>query len=417
MTLLWLAVVALIALALGLVLPPLFRSTAPTGASEGRATLARRVYADQLAQLERDLDAQALSPSDRAQAVEELQRQLLEEAAPPEAGTKPPRPWMAWGVALGLSLAVPAAALLLYLQVGDPRAAATLAAGASDMHERAGSGQDMEQAVARLAARLQAQPADAEGWVMLARSYDVMQRYDDAVKAYRTAIAQMPGQPGLLADYADALGSARNGDLSGPAQAAIDAALAIDPALPKALALAGMAAYQRGDVAAARGHWERVRGLLPPDSETARGIEANLAQLDAPPASPVAATTAAVATIATTPSGAKRIAGTVSIAPALRARVPAQATVFVVARAPSEGRMPVAVLRLQAKDLPTRFVLDDSLAMTPDRPLSRFSPLTVEVRVSASGQAMAQSGDLYGAAQQVTLGKDDVVLVVDKTVP
>lgn len=403
MTLLWLAVVALIALALALVLPPLFRATS-ADASESRAAAARRVYADRLAQLERDLDTQALSAPDRTQALEDLQRQLLEEAALPDAGTRPPRPWMAWGVALGLSISVPAAALLLYLQVGDPRAAAALAAGATDSHERAGSGQDLEQAVARLAARLQAQPADADGWAMLARSYEVMQRYDDAAQAYRSAIAQAPGQPALLADYADALGSARHGDLSGPVQEAIDAALAIDPAWPKALALAGMAAYQRGDLAAARLHWERVRSLLPPDSDTARDIEANLARLDAPSTPTPAAATAI----------APRIAGTVSIAPALRDRVPAQATVFVLARAPSEGRMPVAVLRLQVKDLPARFVLDDSLAMTPDRLLSRFSQLTVEVRVSASGQAMAQPGDLFGPAQEVALGQEHVTLVVNE---
>jgi len=399
MTALWLAVVALIAGVLALLLPPLFRSS---GSAEIRQALARRVYADQLAQLERDLDAQAANPGDRAQAIEELQRQLLEEAAQPEAAAPPARPWMAWGIALGLSVALPAAALLLYQQVGDPRAAAALAAGTASPHERAG--QDMEQVVARLAVRLQAQPADIEGWIMLARSYEVLQRYDDAVLAYRKAIELAPDQPQLLADYADALGSARQGDLGGPAQEAIDAALAVDPKHPKALALAGMAAYQRGDTAQARARWQAARELLPPDSEAQRSIDASLAHLDAPP--PASSPAPALA----------RIGGTVSIAPELRARVPPQATVFVLARAPSEGRMPVAVLRIAARDLPARFVLDDSLAMTPERPLSRFSPLTVEVRVSASGQAAPQPGDLYGAVRDVALGRDDVALLADEQV-
>ena len=397
---LWLAVVALIALALALVLPPLFRN--PGAMDVTRQALARRVFADQLAQLERDLDAQALNAGDRAQAIEELQRQLIEEAAQPTAASRPAKPWMAWGVALGLSLALPAGALLLYRQVGDPRAAAALAAGPASSHEQAG--QDLEQVVGRLAARLQAQPADIEGWIVLARSYEVLQRYDDAVLAYRKAIELAPGQPQLLADYADALGSARKGDLGGPAQEAIDAALAIDPQHPKALALAGMAALQRGDTAQARDRWEAVRSRLPPDSEALRGIEANLARLEAPPAS-------------SRPSAAARIGGTVSIAPELRDRVAPQATVFVLARAPSEGRMPVAVLRLSAKDLPARFVLDDSLAMTPERPLSRYSPLTVEVRVTPSGQATPQPGDLRGAARQVPLGQEDVVLVADELIP
>ncbi|WP_213958979.1 c-type cytochrome biogenesis protein CcmI [Variovorax sp. dw_954] len=396
---LWLAVVALIALALALVLPPLFRSTGTADIT--RQALARCVYADQLAQLGRDLDAQALNAGDRAQAIEELQRQWLEEAAQPAAATRPARPWMAWGVALGLSLALPAAALLLYQRVGNPRAAAALAAGPAGAHER--SGQDLEQMVAGLAARLQAHPADLEGWIVLARSYEVLQRYDDAVLAYRKAIELAPGQPQLLADYADALGSTRQGDLGGPAQEAIDDALAIDPQHPKALALAGMAAYQRGDTAQARVRWEAVRGLLPQDSEALRDIEANLAQLDPPKAS-------------TDPPVAAHVGGTVSIASTLRDRVPPQATVFVLARAPSAGRMPLAVLRLSAKDLPARFVLDDSMAMSPDRPLSRFSPLTIEVRVSISGQASPQQGDLYGAVRDVALGQDNLALLADEQV-
>jgi cytochrome c-type biogenesis protein CcmH len=395
MTALWLAVLALLALSLALVLPPLFRA-GDTGATE-RQSLARRVYADQMAQLERDLDARSLSPADRAQAIEELQRQLLEEAAQPAASARPARPWMAWGVALVLSIGVPAAALVLYQQVGDPRAAAALASAPAAAHER--EGQDMEVAVARLATRLQAQPADLEGWIVLARSYEVLQRFDDAVLAYAKAIELAPGEPQLLADYADAIGSARKGDLNGPAQSAIDAALAIDPQHPKALALAGMAAYQRGDMGAARKHWEQTLAVLPTDSEAVRGIEANLAQLGAAPT-----------------AAAPRIAGTVSIAPGLREKVGADATVFVLARAPSDGRMPVAVLRLTAKELPTRFVLDDSLAMTPERPLSRFSPLTVEVRVSASGQAAPKPGDLFGAPREARLGQDDLLLVADEQV-
>lgn len=397
MTALWLTVVVLIALALALVLPPLFKSHGAIGTTQ--QALARRVYADQLAQLAHDQDAKALDPADRAQAVEDLQRQLLDEAARPSAPTRPEKPWMGWGVALVLSLALPAAALLLYQQVGDPRAAAALAAAPAGSHER--PGQDLQQLVARLAARLQAQPADVEGWSMLARSYEVLQRYDDAVLAYRKAIDLAPGQPQLLADYADALGSARKGDLGGLAQDAIDAALAVDAQHPKALALAGMAAYQRGDAALARARWQAVRKLLPPDSEARRSIEANLAHLDAPSSS-------------SRPSAAAHISGTVSIAPELRNRVAPQATVFVLARAPSAGRMPVAVLRLSARDLPARFVLDDSAAMTPERPLSRFSSVFVEVRVSASGEAAPQPGDLYGVVRDVALGQDDIALLASE---
>lgn len=279
MTMLWLAAVALLVLALLCVVPPLVMAGA--GRALTRAEVSRRLHADQLARIEKDFQAQALSAQDRAQAIDELQRQVLQEAsqAAPRAGLAT-RPWMGWGVAGILSVGLPAAALLLYMQVGDPMAAATqmLAAQRAGSHE--GDGNEVEGMVSRLAARLRTQPGDVEGWIVLARSYEYLQRYDDAVAAYQKAMALAPGQPQLLADYADALGSARNGDLGGSAQEAIEAALAIDPDHPKSLALAGMAAYKRGDLAQARQHWEKVLAVLPAGSDAAQKIAADLAQLD-----------------------------------------------------------------------------------------------------------------------------------------
>jgi len=407
MTELWLAVVALLVLALLFMLLPLLRRGSPEAVAA--PALGRRVYADQLAQIESDVQARTLDPQERAEAIDDLQRQALDEAGattPPQSMTA--RPWMAWGVAGALSIAVPAAALLLYLKVGNPAAVATqVLAAQRSVHDT--EGVDMESMVSRLALRLQGQPNDVEGWIMLARSYEVLQRYDDAVVAYQKAMALAPNQPNLLADYADALASAREGDLGGPVQEAIDAALAIDPAHPKALALAGMAAYQRGDLAQARQHWTQVLALLPPESEGAKEIRADLAQLDAeqkPGASATAATGAAP----------KQVSGTVAIAPALRDKVRPQDTVFVLARAAATGRMPVAVMRLQAKDLPARFVLDDSLAMRPEISISHFDQVSVEVRISRSGQAQAQAGDLRGTQPNIPLGRDGIALVADEVV-
>ena len=112
----------------------------------------------------------------------------------------------------------------------------------------------------------------------------------------------------------------------------------------------------------------------------------------------------------------KRVSGTVSIAPSLLDRALPQDTVFVLAKAAATGRMPVAVLRLQVKDLPAQFVLDDSLAMSQDRPISRFNDLTIEVRVTRTGQAAPQRGDLGGVVADVKLGQAGVVLQADKVV-
>jgi cytochrome c-type biogenesis protein CcmH len=403
-TILWVAAVAMLVLALLFVVPPLVVYSA--GRPLTRAEVSRRVHADQLARIEKDFQAQALSAQDRAQAIDEVQRQVLQEAShptpTPRTGTAA-RPWMRWGVAGVLSAGLPVAALLLYMQVGDPMTAATQVLAAQGSHK--GDGNEVEGMVSRLAARLQAQPGDAPGWIMLARSYEYLLRFDDAVVAYQKALALAPGQPQLLADYADALGSARDGDLGGPAQEAIEAALAMDPDHPKSLALAGMAAYKRGDLAQARQHWEKVLAILPADADAARKIVANIAKLDS-------AKTGS-AGVSAMP---KRVSGTVSIDPSLVDRALPQDTVFVLAKAAATGRMPVAVLRLQVKDLPAQFVLDDSLAMSADRPISRFNDLTLEVRVTRTGQAAPQRGDLGGAVADVKLGQTGIDLQADKVV-
>ncbi|MEJ8855331.1 c-type cytochrome biogenesis protein CcmI [Variovorax robiniae] len=408
MTGLWLAALALLLLALLFVLPPLLKSSPSPAVAP--SDLARRLFADQLAQLDRDLQSSTLDAQDRAQAIEDLKRQALAEAAQTAPQRRlTDRPWMSRGIAAVVSVGLPTAGLLLYLQVGNPGAVATqmLAAERAGTHES--GGQDMERMVSRLAQRLRAQPDDVEGWIVLARSYEVLQRYDDAVLAWQKAMALAPNQPQLLADYADALGSARDGDLGGPVQAAIDAALGLDANHPKALALAGMAAFKQGDLATARQRWEKLLALLPPDSEAAAQVSADLAQLDA---------SAKTTTPGTKPAqGGKHVGGTVAIASALRDKASPQDTVFVLAKTAATGRMPVAVLRLQVKDLPAKFVLDDSLAMSPELSISRFDAVSVEVRVSRSGQPATQPGDLVGSIAQVPLGQEGVALLADRVVP
>jgi len=402
MTPLWLAALALLVVALGLLVPPLLRG--PGRRDMGVPDALRRVYGEQLAQLDAERQGAALGAGEHAEAADELRRRLLEDSAP-HAPRRPARAsaWTGWVTACVLSVALPAAALGLYLQVGDPRAAATLAAAAPAPGHAEG-GADAEALVSRLALRLRSQPGDLEGWVVLARSYEALQRFDDAVAAYRKALALAPGHARLRADYADALASARGGELDADVQAALDAALALDADEPKALALAGTAALRRGEVELARRHFERLRTLLPPGSEAALQTDADLAVLQSPPPG--------------TPPGAApaRVAGTVSISAALRARAAPEDTVFVVARAAETGRMPVAVLRLRAAELPARFVLDDRQSLSPERPLSGFPSVSLEVRVTRAGDASRRPGDLLGRLEVVRLGRDDVVLVADDVV-
>lgn len=399
---LWAVALSLLLVALGGLLWPLLREPRDPPADEAQRL--RELYRGK----RRELAQQALDPAEQQQALDELQRDLLQELDAIAPGPAPRAgPWQTRLPAALLSLALPVAALALYLHTGDPRAVAELAMAAPAMHE--GGTNPVETAVAKLTERLRADPDDLQGWLVLARSQETMERFDESARSYRQAIAAATRQQAppdvlarLQADLADALGSAQQGELGGPAQAAIDAALALDADQPKALALAGAAALRRGDAAGARRHWQRLLGLLPPGSDLALRVESDLQRLSAAPAPvPVPAPV----------PGPASLGVRISLDAALAGRIPAQATVFVVVR-PAGERMPAAVLRLRASELPADVVIDDRHAMSPERPLSRFEALTVQARISPSGQALAQPGDWLSAAVPARPGQHGLVLKV-----
>lgn len=257
-----------------------------------------------------------------------------------------------------------------------------------------------------LKARVANTPDDWDSWVSLARAHQAEGRYADAARAFGKATALRPGDAQLWADYADTLAAANGRRLIGRPTELVQKALALDPDHPKALWLAGTAALQRGDKDAAARHWRHLRELLPPDSADAKVLEANLTELahDAPSSTKG-------------PDGV-RITGEVRLADALASEVNPDATLFVVARAVDGPRAPLAVLRAQARQLPYRFVLDDSLAMVPQLKLSAFSRVAVKARISRSGIALPQSGDLTGEAVQVDpADAAPVHLIIDRPVP
>jgi cytochrome c-type biogenesis protein CcmH len=184
------------------------------------------------------------------------------------------RDWSA--IAVGLLL--PATAVVLYAAIGTPQA--VLAPPAQAEAPAIGPAQ-IEAMVNRLAERLKTEPDDAEGWRMLAHSYETLRRFDAAVDAYRHLIALEPNNANGLTDAAVALGMAMNQDLSGEPERLIDRALAINPNHVQALALKGSAAYERGDYAQAIPPWKKILAMVPRDSEMARSIAASVEKAEA----------------------------------------------------------------------------------------------------------------------------------------
>jgi cytochrome c-type biogenesis protein CcmH len=173
---------------------------------------------------------------------------------------------------LAAVVAVPLLAIFLYLAFGN-------VAAPSQQQVQAAHGlgqQQMNAMIARLAARLEANPQDAKGWVMLARAQAVLGRFDEASVAYARSVAMFPDDAQLLADYADALAMTRGRLLAGEPEMLVERALRADPDNAKALALAGTAAFEKRDFGLAVKHWQRLRSLIPPDSEFAQSIQRSI---------------------------------------------------------------------------------------------------------------------------------------------
>lgn len=284
MYILWLGALGMVLLSLAALLPSLLKDSTPQPRSSDEAL--RTLYRAQLQELAREHGAGHLSQTELVTAQDELQARLLAEL-----DRRSPRArwqhttWLPRISGLLLAVLLPAAAFALYVQVGNPQAAARLAQ--SDTMDHGASDMQVQAMVQGLADRLQAQPDNLPGWVMLARSYETLERYADAAAAYQAAIDvavaqgfELEDQARLWADRADALGSAQGGQLNGAAAEAIAKALALYPTQAKALALAGSAAVQAEHYALARQHWQVLQGLLEPGSDIALKVQDDLLQLE-----------------------------------------------------------------------------------------------------------------------------------------
>lgn len=272
MTIFWISVAVLSALALLFVALPLLKRDPAPGVAGSDAELNLCVYRDQLAELEEDLRSGRLSEDKYAQARSELESRLLEEMPRAAAPVARPAQRRSGLTAFAASVAVPLLAVFVYLAIGNPGA---LRAQASESPHGLGQ-QQMEAMIARLAERLEKNPQDPKGWAMLARAQAVMGRYREASAAYARSVDMLPDNAQLLADYADALAMAQGGLLPGEPEKLVERALRADPNNAKALALAGSVAFKKSDFRLAVQHWERVRDLIPPDSEFAKSIQGNI---------------------------------------------------------------------------------------------------------------------------------------------
>jgi cytochrome c-type biogenesis protein CcmH len=441
----FIAIAALmLAAALALVLRPLLRAHA---AADPVAVMRRRLHALQEAHA-----AGVLTDDEFAAKRAELDTSPASPAAP--VG----RSRFAFAAALTIAFALPIAALLLYRSVGDPRALDTSTAMAPPASGDTDHGQSMEAAITGLAAKLKQNPDDVEGWALLGRAYLETQRFAEARDALEHAHALDDNNADIAVAYAEAMTLAgETHRLDGKARELLEAAVKTDPKNQRGIWLLGIAAYQERDFNGAIARWKELLALLPPEAPVVQSVNAQIARAEAErdgrelpeesvaadaqgaapsaPSGADAAAPAAATAPAAMPSAAVSAAGDqasrapdagagakltvkVSLDAKLTAQVAPDDTLFVYAKAANGPPMPLAIQRLHAGQLPATVVLTDGMGMLPSMKLSQFPQVIVGARISKSGNAIAQSGDLQVLSKPLDVASTaPIELKIDQRVP
>jgi cytochrome c-type biogenesis protein CcmH len=286
---------------------------------------------------------------------------------------------------------------ILYHEIGQP-----------GVPSGAGSMPDSEEVVASLAERLEDNPEDVNGWILLGRSYQSMQQFDDAIAAFEKALELEQGQNAqTMVALAIALMESRGGEPTDRSSSLFENALALEPNNPNALFYAGSAAARRGNTALAADRWDILLGLQPPP-EIRELLERKISEwrgLPPPVGEPQQAMVDSIVSL------------NLSLSQEAMAALPADATVYVIARDPAQPSPPIAVTPHRLAELPVRVDLSDLNAMVPGRPLSGFAEFEVVARVSLSGSPAAQSGDWSGSLIVSANSGQTVDLVINQEIP
>jgi cytochrome c-type biogenesis protein CcmH len=322
------------------------------------------------------------------------------------------RPRGPFVLALVLALVTPPVVLGAYLAVGTPQALQPLPAAENQA--------TLAEAARELQASLQRKPDDARGWALLAQAYSALGQPQQALEALDHLLKLKPDDPDAMVAWVEATAeTSPSHRIDDASRAKLQRALQIEPEHQRALWLLGISDFQRNDYAGAAKQWKTLLPLLDPGSRVAETVKQQLAeaetraggtattevaQANPAPESPASAATSAVV-----------LDVTVKLDPALAAKVHPADTLFVFARAVDGPPMPLAVARLKASELPATVTLTDAMAMTPAMTLSKFPKVSVAARISKSGNAMPQAGDLESAPVEVaTDSHAPVALTIDK---
>lgn len=318
-----------------------------------------------------------------------------------------------WFAAAAIACGIPLAAGLLYLNIGEPGAIKAQAQqAAASTNPTAEDLPPLAELLPNLEKRLQENPDDVRGWKLLGRSYLMVGQFDKATQATRRALALDDGDADTLAQLAEAIAMQQQGDMQGEPLSFVNAALAINPAHQQATWLSAIADQQAGNHAAAIIKFEELLSTTKDDPGAQQSISEMLA------VSKQAVGESVETTIEGDDENSTSLVVRAELPSTLELDLPDTSTVFIYARASSGPPMPLAVSRVQLKDLPAEVMLDDSMAMVPGMTLSSFADVVVGARVSKTGNAIRQAGDWMGETQSINVGStsDTIKVTIDTLV-
>jgi cytochrome c-type biogenesis protein CcmH len=396
----------------------------PVRSSASQTKLNASVYRAQIMDLDSEHQSGHISTQEWQQTRDELSQRMLEDTSlsdDPGARKEKPALW----TALVIAVTLPVASLSMYLWVGEPQA---LQAMATEPPEKVMQ-TELSGMVQTLAKKLETNPENQEGWVMLGRSYRALEKYDNAVNAYDRALKLSPDD-GLKLERAEVLALKAQGNFDGEPWGVIREILKKDPQNKGALLLAGSASYAHDKYADALRYWQQARKLLAADHPDVPSLEGAIAtaqnklglpvtpQSTLPSQAPAAASGAGAAgPVASGTQVGLTISGRLSLAAALKNKASPNDMVFVYASPANGDRMPLAIFKSTVEKLPLNFTLDDSTAMLPERKLSGAGEVILKARISKSGNAIPQSGDLIGTLGPVKVGAKGLVLEIKEQIP
>lgn len=415
----WGIALAMLLMALAFVLPPFLRRPVAM-AESGRRGINVAVYRDQLREMEADRDNGLLSAEQFEAAKIELEARMAEDVI--EAGADAPLVGrQGRGIGFSLAALVPVVALGAYVWLGNPGAIVAQATAAQNVADVGASAHNIEAMLKKVEEKIKANPKDVEAWMTLGKTYGAMDRWPEAIKAFKSAFDAAPqGQPSkaaALAYQGEALAMQNGRNLDGEPIAMIRQAMEMDPNQDKALELMGIHAIQSGSHAQAAYYWKRLLKALPAEMQGtpyAQDIEA--AMKEAKRMAEEAAFGKPVEKLAKEhgKTGGS-LGGMIEIAPALKAKINPTDTIFLFARQVDGTGAPVAALRAPVGDKwPIPFSLDDKMAMMPDNTLSNYETVQLTARITKSGSAEPKPGDLEGRIAAVKVGSQGIKLVIDR---